>query len=110
MKKIISALVVYFTIMPVFAEVFFEPQWEEFCPKRFVNINPNSWHYTASGKYWAKRKKVFEQRLAKCNSLNEASREACYSNLRDLETSATQLRNQEKSGNALKMLMINSMF
>ena len=110
MKKTVFTLVFLVFVIPVFAEVFFEPQWEEFCPKRYVNINPNSWHYTLSGKYWALRKKIFEQRLAKCNSLSGEKKEACYSNLRDIETSATQLRNQERGTNVLKYMMINSMF
>ncbi len=110
MKKIVAVLIFYLAVLPALAEIFFEPKWEDFCPKKFVNINPDSWHYTASGRYWAQRKKVFNERLEKCNSLNEASKEACYNSLRELEVSATQLRNQEISAGALKYMMINSMF
>lgn len=110
MKKFLILLIISIYITPALAEVFFTPEWSEFCPKKYANISTTRWHYTSSGRYWAERRKTFEQRLAKCNSLSAESQEACYKSLRELENNATQ--NYTNSGNsrALKYMMINSMF
>lgn len=108
--KIILVFLLLFIITPVFAEVFFVPEWSEFCPKKFQNISITRWHYTASGRYWSERKKKFEQRLEKCNSLSENLREACYKNLRDLENQATVNYNDNKTSSTLRYMMINSIF
>lgn len=110
MKKLLLIFLSILFIMPVFAEVFFAPEWGEFCPKKFENVSTTRWHYTASGRYWSERKKKFEQRLERCNNLPESSREACYKNLRDLENQATANYNGNKTSSTLRYMMINSMF
>ena len=110
MKKFLLLVLSIILIIPTFADSFFEPEWSEFCPRRYENIDSASWHYTSSGKYWANRRKVFEQRLAKCNSLAQDLRGACYQSLRDIETNATQMHTNERGSKALKYMMINSMF
>ena len=109
MKKILLIVFVLFSLS-VYANSFFEPQWQEFCPSRYANVDSSKWYYTASGKYWAKRRKLFEERLAKCNGLSLELRDACYQSLREIETNATQMYANEKSSKALKYMMINSMF
>jgi hypothetical protein len=110
MKKIILFLIIFCFCLPVFAEVFFEPEWSEFCPSRYANIDSSRWHYTSSGRYWAKRKQQFENRLEKCNSLRESSREACYKTLREIENNETANYNNGKTSRTLRYMMINSMF
>lgn len=110
MKKILALFIFLFFIAPSFAEVFFAPEWSEFCPKKYANVSTTRWHYTSSGRYWSERRKVFEQRLEKCNSFTGADREACYKSLRELENNATQNYTNNGSSRALKYMMINSMF
>ena len=109
MKKILFLLIICLSV-PVFAEAFFEPEWSEFAPSRYENINASRWHYTSSGRYWAKRKQQFEKRLQKCNSLSETSREACYKTLREIENNETANYNNGKTSSTLRYMMINSMF
>ena len=110
MKRILLFLLIFCFSAPVFAEVFFEPEWSEFCPLRHVNIDSSRWHYTSSGRYWAKRKQQFEKRLQKCNSLSETSREACYKTLREIENNETANYNNGKTSRTLRYMMIKSMF
>ena len=110
MKKILVLFVFLFFITPAFADVFFAPEWSEFCPKKYANVSTTRWHYTSSGRYWSERRKVFEQRLEKCNSFTNEAREACYKSLRELENNATQNYTSNGASRALKYMMINSMF
>lgn len=110
MKKFLIFVLFILAIKPVSAEVFFTPEWSEFCPKKYANVSTTRWHYTSSGRYWSERRKVFEQRLAKCNSLSGEAQEACYKSLRELENNATQNYTNSGSSRALKYMMINSMF
>lgn len=110
MKKIILLFLITSFCVPVLAEVFFEPEWSEFCPARYANINESRWHYTSSGRYWAKRKQQFEKRLEKCNSLIDSSKEACYKTLREIENNETASYNNGKTSRTLRYMMINSMF
>lgn len=110
MKKIILFFLALLIVLPCFAEVYFEPEWKEFCPSRYANISTNRWHCTSSGRYWAERKSVFEERLAKCNSLEGEEKSACYKSLRELEANASNMYNNERNRRALKNIMINSMF
>ena len=111
MKRFLSLfLLSLLFVMPVFAEIFFAPTWSEFCPKRYVNINADRWHYTSSGRYWSDRKKDFEQRLEKCNNLPDSSKEACYNKLREIENNLTRNYDNGKINNALKYMMFNSTF
>lgn len=40
MKKYILVLCTFLIISPAFADVFFEPQWNEFCPNKYANLDP----------------------------------------------------------------------
>lgn len=109
MKRFILILLLFLTLS-TYAETFFEPEWSEFCPKKYSNVSADRWHYTSSGRYWSERRKNFEKRLEKCNTLTPEYREACYKNLREIENNATKIYSSERTGNALKYMMINSMF
>jgi hypothetical protein len=110
MKKTLLFLLIICFSVPVFADAFFEPEWSEFAPSRYENINTSRWYYTSSGRYWSKRKQQFDKRLQKCKSLPESSREACYVMLRDIENNETANYNNGKTSRALRYMMINSMF
>lgn len=97
-------------ISSVCAQNYFEVEWSEFCPQKYANIDSSKWHYTQSGRYWANRKKIFERRLERCNNLAEENRAACYQSLRELETNATQLHNDNQREKNFRRLLIHSMF
>ena len=107
MKNFLIILSAMLFVLPTFAENFFDVEWEEFCPKRYQNVNTDRWHFTSQGRYWADRKKMFEKRMAKCNSLPEESQGACFDKLRELETRATETHSNETRNKALKYMMIN---
>lgn len=110
MKKILLALLLLFLLSPSFAQAFFEPEWSDFCPKRYTNIDSNKLHLTGSARYWADRKKGFEKRLAKCNNLPSEKREACYDSLRMIENDKTNVYSQDRTNRALRYMMMNSRF
>ena len=110
MKKYILVLIFTSCIFPVFAQGFFEPEWSEFCPQKYENMIDAKWYNTNSAKYWAERRKKFEKRLAICKSLKDEAKLACYKDLREIENNATQMYTSRKTSNALKYMMINSMF
>ena len=67
MKKFIYLLFFQILFYPCFADDFIRPNWKEFCPKRYENVNKDVWRYTSSGRYWSKRKKDFEVKLKNCD-------------------------------------------
>lgn len=109
MKKFIYLLFFQILFYPCFADDFIRPNWKEFCPKRYENVNKDVWRYTSSGRYWSKRKKDFEVKLKNCDMLNEVQRTACYNNLRENELDKTKVFMKEKRGKAFERMVINSM-
>ena len=110
MKQTLLFLLIICFSVPAFAEAFFEPEWSEFSPSRYEDINTSRWHYTSSARYWSKRKQQFDKRLQKCNGLSETSREACYAKLREIENNETTNYNNGKTSRTLRYMMIKSMF
>ena len=110
MKKVILLFLLLFTAIPSFGDVFFEPEWEDFCPKRYSDISMTRWHYTKSGRYWSDRRKGFESRLEKCKSLPVESQKACFDELRVIESEKSRYRINQEQTNALNRIFINKMF
>lgn len=110
MKRIIILALIMGYVLPLNAETFFEVEWSEFCPKKYANIDPNKWHYTSNGRYWAGRRKTFEKRLERCKSLPDERQDACFSALRELEMRASEAFNSDKQNKILRRMLMNSVF
>lgn len=89
MKKYIILFMLSLYISPAFANTFFEPQWNEFCPSQYANLDLEKDYILAEKKYWQQRKKDFNRKLRYCNVLSDNQRGACYDNLRLVESNAT---------------------
>lgn len=89
MKKYLIYLTMLLAITPAFADTYFAPQWNEFCPSQYANLDPEKDYILAEKKYWQQRKKDFDNKLNQCDSLISEEREACYNNLRLIENNAT---------------------
>ena len=110
MYKILGIILASFICISVNANNFFDVEWSEFCPKKYANINPDEVYLTSEGRYWANRRALFEKRLAKCNSLPSETQGACFASLREIETQASQHHSTDKSGKALRYLMLRSLY
>ena len=96
MKRLLIIGLIFMNTMPVFAESYFAPQWNEFCPNQYANLDPEKDYILAEKKYWQKRKKDFDRKIKRCNSIiNEYEKEKCYNDLRQIEGNATALHIQE---------------
>lgn len=82
MKRIIAFILTILTVSPVFGEVF-APQWDEFCPPSYVNLDKDKSYFLAEKKYWVARKKVFEDKMIYCEARKD--KEGCYNGLRQQE-------------------------
>ena len=58
----------------------------------------------------ARRRKEFEKRLEKCNNVPTEMKNACYSNLRAIENSKSQVYSQDRRDRVLRVLLLNSRF
>ena len=96
-------------ISDVFAETFFEPEWSDFCPNRFKNVN-NRWHYTSSGRYWANRRQSFEKNLKFCQNLSSTQKDACFHELSIKEENKTRTYQNEKRNKSLRYFLLNTSF
>ena len=111
MKKIlVVSIILLLSVIPAFAENFFDVEWSEFCPKKYQNIDSSSFHLTRQGRYWADRKQQFDKRVAKCRSLPADTQSACFESLRELETRATEVHANDTRNNVLKYMMINTLY
>jgi len=108
MKKIIIGIIILTTSIPAFSQCFFEPEWKEFCPNRYSNIKTDKFYLTSEGRYWSNRRKIFEERMTKCQQLDNTNKNNCYENLRTLEQKATQTHNDDLKVKALRNFVINS--
>lgn len=90
MKKTLVLLSLITFAAPVFAEAFFAPEWREFSPASYVNLDTEKNYKQESKKYWADRKRTFEKRAEHCNQLPAKSHEACYAEVRKLEYKANE--------------------
>ena len=105
MKKL-CILIMILISCPVYADSFFEPDWSEFCPNKYIDINENGDYISSTAKYWAERKKLFKQRVAKCRNLDYEQQKWCYSELSTLESNATRTHNDEVRANAINRASI----
>lgn len=97
MKKIFMLSVITSLIAPAFADTVFSPDWKEFCPLQYANIDTQKDYKLTEKQYWANRKLTFEKRVEKCNALNPNQQEACYAKVRELENSANHTKNEFRS-------------
>lgn len=106
-KCLVNALFIsLFLTLPSFAENFLEPDWSEFCPNKYVNINENRNYFTSTAKYWVERKKIFNKRIAECKNLNHELQGQCYRELRQIETNATKTHSDEIHASAINRASI----
>jgi len=105
MKKIIIIFLFSTLSAPVFAAAFFEPQWNEFCPNQYINLDPEKEYILAEKKYWQQRKKDFDTKVKHCKTMIPEMRSACFNDLRQIEGNASvthlqELRLQQEQINA----------
>lgn len=96
MKRLLTATLILLISAPVFANAFFEPQWNEFCPNQYANLDPEKDYILAEKKYWQQRKKDFDKKVSRCNSLVPEMRAACFNDLRQIESNASITHLQEQ--------------
>ena len=101
-KKGFNFFIVFLLLLvalPVYATA--RPKWTDFCPrglenseyKEIQNFWPDGTKSTqAIYNYWAERRASFESYLKSCNALaDDASKSACYSELRKSEEQKNDL-------------------
>ncbi len=108
MKHTLSVFISFtiFLLLPTYAETFFEPEWSEFCPAKYSNVDTGGHFLSSTAKYWAGRKQMFDKRVAQCKSLESAKQGQCYEELRQLEINATKRHNDEIKTNAINRASI----
>lgn len=97
MKKILLVLSIFLFIQPVLAETFFEPQWSEFCPSKYLNAKYrkvnfwnwlifDTWEGLKENEYWSLRKQEFSKHINKCNTIEKTEDKGkCFSEARAIE-------------------------
>lgn len=86
MKKLLI-IICAFCSLPALA--FFEPNWNEVCPPKFQNIDATKDYKTPVNKYWAQRRKDFDNNLSYCKnsfSSNNEKLDSCYNEVRAIES------------------------
>lgn len=96
MKKLFTTTLLLFISAPAFANAFFEPQWNEFCPNQYANLDPEKEYILAEKKYWQQRKKDFDKKVSHCKRLVPEMRAACFNDLRQIESNASITHLQEQ--------------
>lgn len=81
--------------LPAYSNTYFEPQWNEFCPNQYINLDTEKNYKLAEKKYWQQRKEDFDEKINTCKSLIPEEHSACYNNLRLVESNATATHIQE---------------
>ena len=89
MKKFLFVFVALFALNQVQAQ-YFEPQWSEFCPPKYLNvkyIEPAWWRgYVEDNNYWVTRKQEFGNNIKYCRGIkNSQEQSACYEDIRKTE-------------------------
>lgn len=95
MKNVIILLLVLIIPVPVLATAFFEPQWNEFCPNKYINLDPDKEYVLSEKVYWQQRKKDFDKKVGYCKKMIPEQRVDCYNNLRQIESNASATHIQE---------------
>lgn len=96
MKQLLIFYLIYLTTIPAYSESYFAPQWNEFCPNQYANLDPEKDYILAEKKYWQQRKKDFDRKVKRCSFIsNDFDKEKCYNDLRQIEGNATALHIQE---------------
>lgn len=89
-KKILLALLFCFYCFNQVHAQYFEPQWSEFCPPKYLNvkyIEPTWWRgYVEDNNYWVTRKQEFGNNINYCRGIrNGQDQSACYEDIRKTE-------------------------
>lgn len=95
-KKCILFMMLFITL-PAFA--YFEPEWSEFCPYNYRNIDVNKNYIAPIKKYWQQRRITFEKNLAYCKTLKDSN--ACFQELRKIENEKTEIAQKNMLNSAI---------
>ena len=106
MKFILIIILLFFTMLYVRAEEYFDLEWKDIAPKRYENIKENKFYFTRNARYWSERKVSFEKRLQICKNLEETKQDDCLERLLKREDLYTQRYNEERHLRILKKLLI----
>lgn len=106
MKKTILFLMLIsaFNVMSATAESFFPPEWNEFCPSRYIYIHPEKKYILNEKKYWQQRKINFEKKVGYCKTLPSSKKEDCYKEVRLMENNATEVQLKQDENDSIKTL------
>jgi hypothetical protein len=70
------------------ASAVFEPEWSEFSPAAYINIDTTKSYILDEKKYWSARKIDFEKKKGYCLAMPEPDeKHACFKELRELQAS-----------------------
>ena len=106
MKYFLIIILLFFTMLYVRAEEYFDLEWKDIAPKRYENIKENKFYFTRNARYWTDRKVCFEKRLQICKNLEETKQNECLMQLLKREDLYTQRYNEERHLRILKNLLI----
>lgn len=91
-QKVMLVLVFSCVVLPV-AAAFFAPEWSEFCPAQYANLENKS-YLLPEKVYWLQRRLNFEEKKKMC--LSQEDQGACYSELRQSENNKNKIYYEEK--------------
>lgn len=109
-KKCIMFLMLCVTL-PAFA--YFEPDWSEFCPPKYVNLSTSKNYFWAEKKYWLNRRLNFEKNKNYCET--QKNKENCFAELRQSELNKNKIYfsqlqiDQQRANTAIMNNSINSL-
>lgn len=67
-----------------------EPQWEDFCPAPYRNLDSSKQYTMKNKKYWQVRKNEFEKSVDQCTANFAGDKlSACYEQIRETEKTRT---------------------
>lgn len=90
MKKfLILSIIAISSVLPVLAEVEI-PKWSEFCPPQYLNAPSAT--FNVEKNYWHNRHAQFETAVEGCRRYTGEERDACYTDIRDLEKLKNEIR------------------
>lgn len=109
MKKTFTFLALLTLLTPAFAENFFIPEWKNFCPISYINIDPNKNYIVPVKRYWALRRQTFESRMEQCQRVPEDKKYSCYAQIRELEGSESENYNKQLRFNTLSNILYQAL-
>ena len=94
MKKILLIMSAILFCSPVLADII-APQWNEIAPKLYENISTEQDYKLPAYKYWSERRTKFNDAVVSCQQKFEgAELEDCYEQIKSIENSKNEMRNQ----------------